>query len=119
MPSTTRAGDAATPGPFIRRRSTPNPGWVVAGFLLAVFAAPAQATLVPAVPGPWQRTETREPCASFNVTRTPYFGDAHVHTTNSVDAISSTPPTPRPTPIASPRASPSAFPPTTRRANRP
>jgi hypothetical protein len=39
------------------------------------------------VPGPWQRTETREPCASFNVTRTPYFGDPHVHTTNSVDAI--------------------------------
>src|SRR5262245_4235449 len=91
MPSAPRAGDAATPGPFIRRRSTPNPGWVVAGFLLAVFAAPAQATLVPAVPGPWQRTETREPCASFNVTRTPYFGDAHVHTTNSVDAILSSP----------------------------
>jgi len=39
------------------------------------------------VPGPWQRTETREPCASFNVTRTPYFGDVHVHTTNSVDAL--------------------------------
>src|SRR5262245_7727633 len=87
MRPTIRTGDAATPGPFIRRRSTPNPGWVVAGFLLAVFAAPAQATLVPAVPGPWQRTETREPCAGFTVTRTPYFGDAHVHTTNSVDAI--------------------------------
>jgi len=38
-------------------------------------------------PGPWSRTETREPCASFNVLRTPYFGDTHVHTTQSVDAV--------------------------------
>src|SRR5262245_7586250 len=33
MQSRIRAGDAATPEPFIRRRSTPNPGWAVAGFL--------------------------------------------------------------------------------------
>src|SRR5262245_28329050 len=34
-----RTVDAATPEPFIRRRSTPKPGWVVAGFrLLARFS---------------------------------------------------------------------------------
>src|SRR5215471_2800684 len=37
-------------------------------------------------PGPWARTETREPCAGFNLLRNPYFGETHVHTTYSVDA---------------------------------
>ena len=32
-----------------------------------------------AVPGPWQRTEVREPCAVDPVRR-PFFGDLHVHT---------------------------------------
>src|SRR5262245_7980517 len=31
--------DAATPEPFIRRRSTPNPGWVVAGFPLLALCS--------------------------------------------------------------------------------
>jgi hypothetical protein len=35
---------------------------------------------------PWQRTETREPCASFDVFRAPYFGDLHIHTRFSADA---------------------------------
>src|SRR5262245_39413018 len=47
MRSTIRPVDAATPEPFIRRRPTPNPGWAVAGFRLAVFARPARATLIP------------------------------------------------------------------------
>ena len=38
-------------------------------------------------PAPWQRTEAHEPCASFDVLRNPYFGDTHVHTTQSVDAV--------------------------------
>src|SRR5438309_7492224 len=38
-------------------------------------------------PPPWQRTETRADCASFNVLRNPYFGDTHIHTTQSVDAV--------------------------------
>src|SRR2546427_13229139 len=37
-------------------------------------------------PGPWARTETRTPCASFDLLRQPYFGETHVHTVYSVDA---------------------------------
>lgn len=40
-----------------------------------------------APPPPWQRTEAHEPCAGFNALRNPYFGDLHVHTTNSIDAV--------------------------------
>ncbi len=40
-----------------------------------------------AAPPPWQRTETREPCASFDTLRNPYFGDTHVHTAYSFDAV--------------------------------
>src|SRR5215510_5893993 len=39
MRSTLRTVDAATSEPFIRRRSTPNPGWVVAGFRLLALSA--------------------------------------------------------------------------------
>lgn len=38
-------------------------------------------------PPPWQRTEQRPPCANFNLLRNPYFGDVHVHTTYSFDAV--------------------------------
>jgi predicted deacylase len=38
MPSTIRTVDAARPEPFIRRRSTPNPGRVVAGFRLLALS---------------------------------------------------------------------------------
>src|SRR6266581_3594235 len=49
---------------------------------LSLVAAAAQAVL-----GPWQRTEAREPCASFDLFRQPYFGDTHVHTAYSSDAV--------------------------------
>jgi hypothetical protein len=38
-------------------------------------------------PAPWSRTETRAPCSSFNVLRTPYFGETHSHTGLSIDAV--------------------------------
>ena len=44
------------------------------------------ATLAGAATPPWQRTETREPCASAVATRQPFFGDLHVHTRWSADA---------------------------------
>jgi hypothetical protein len=54
------------------------------------FALILTFALVPAaegVPGPWARTETRQPCASFDLFRQPYFGDTHVHTAYSSDAV--------------------------------
>jgi hypothetical protein len=55
---------------------------VVASALACVAVSTAGA-----VPGPWQRTEVRESCGSFTALRTPFFGDLHIHTTYSGDAI--------------------------------
>jgi len=57
---------------------------------LTVAVAFAMASLAPRVAaqvGPWQRTETRQDCGSFSALRTPFFGDLHIHTTYSGDAI--------------------------------
>src|SRR5207244_1080956 len=51
----------------------------VAMTAVAAFAQPA--------PGPWRRTEARQPCASFDLYRQPHFGDTHVHTAYSSDAV--------------------------------
>lgn len=37
--------------------------------------------------GPWDRTETRDECLSFDQLRQPFFGDTHVHTALSADAV--------------------------------
>src|SRR5437867_8639646 len=37
-------------------------------------------------PPPWARTETRAPCRTFELFRSPYFGELHVHTRFSADA---------------------------------
>ena len=55
---------------------------------LVVLVATGAAQIARANPPPWERTETRTPCASFNTFRNPYFGDTHVHTTLSFDAVS-------------------------------
>ena len=39
-------------------------------------------------PAPWQRTETRADCTSFETLRQPLFGETHVHTEISFDAVS-------------------------------
>jgi hypothetical protein len=59
--------------------------WAAA--LVALLALSGVAPSAHAVPGPWQRTETRQPCASFDIFRQPYFGDTHVHTAYSSDAV--------------------------------
>ena len=53
----------------------------------ALLLLPLGGGVALAQPGPWARTETREPCASFDKFRQPYFGDTHVHTTYSSDAV--------------------------------
>ncbi len=39
-------------------------------------------------PGPWQRTEVRSDCSTFDTMRSPFFGETHVHTGISFDAVS-------------------------------
>ena len=50
--------------------------------ILAALAASGGRAATP----PWQRTEAREPCTSFDLFRSPYFGDVHIHTRFSADA---------------------------------
>jgi len=51
--------------------------------LLALSLAAASATAVP----PWQRTEVRQPCANAEPFRQPFFGETHIHTAFSSDAV--------------------------------
>jgi len=54
-----------------------------------VVAAPALSPLADAQDGPppWERTETRDDCAQFDLTRAPFFGETHIHTVYSADAV--------------------------------
>jgi Protein of unknown function (DUF3604) len=54
---------------------------------LALLLLPLASGAALAQPGPWARTEARQPCASFDKYRQPYFGDTHVHTAYSSDAV--------------------------------
>jgi hypothetical protein len=58
------------------------------GTVLATAVFLLLAALSAAAPAPWRRTETRQPCAESAMLRTPFFGDLHVHTTYSFDAVS-------------------------------
>ena len=53
--------------------------WLASGLLFAL-------TVTAAGGAPFERTETRTPCASYESTRRPFFGDLHVHTAHSLDA---------------------------------
>ena len=54
---------------------------------MSALVALATATSALAQPAPWQRTEVRQPCAAFDIYRQPFFGDTHVHTAYSSDAV--------------------------------
>jgi hypothetical protein len=56
---------------------------VLAPFLLGLWAA----TSVSADPPPWLRTEVRMPCSDFETFRKPLFGETHIHTVYSSDAV--------------------------------
>ncbi|MEO8602778.1 MAG: DUF3604 domain-containing protein [bacterium] len=58
-------------------------GWASSVALIALLSAGGAS----AASGPWARTETRQPCASFEIYRQPYFGDTHLHTAYSSDAV--------------------------------
>jgi hypothetical protein len=57
-------------------------GPVAALILLCATATPAVAQ----GPPPWERTETRADCSHFELRRSPFFGETHVHTKYSADA---------------------------------
>ena len=47
---------------------------------IAATTAPAEG------PPPWERTESRTDCSQFELLRSPFFGETHVHTQYSADA---------------------------------
>jgi len=60
----------------------------IAGVVGAAFVALTSGRGAAQVaPPPWQRTETRAACGNFNPLRQPFFGETHVHTGYSVDAV--------------------------------
>jgi len=67
-----------------KRKTSRSSAYLRCAALLLVLAVQSAAY---AQPMPWQRTETREACSDTNVLREPYFGDTHVHTQYSIDAV--------------------------------
>ncbi len=59
---------------------------VLVGFVLGLMAV-VLASGALASPPPWERTETRADCASYDALRSPFFGETHVHTKYSSDAV--------------------------------
>src|SRR5262245_3521091 len=55
--------------------------------LLAPIVGTTGGTTAGAAPFPWKRTESRQPCANADPFRQPFFGDTHIHTAYSSDAV--------------------------------
>lgn len=72
----------------------PQVNYSAPALAIALSIATLPATLLPGNaiaqqgPAPWERTELRADCSDFEQLRQPYFGDTHVHTTFSFDAVS-------------------------------
>jgi hypothetical protein len=63
---------------------------VVSGIAGAVLAGPLSSMAVADPPPPvqdWTRTETRADCTNYNPLRQPFFGETHIHTKYSADAV--------------------------------
>ena len=56
-------------------------------FLLLMILLAPLAVWAAEGPGAFRRTEEREPCAVHDPLRRPHFGDTHVHTALSFDAV--------------------------------
>jgi len=52
-----------------------------------LFSAGQVGASEPGASLPFERTEVREPCASFVATKQPFFGETHLHTAYSFDAV--------------------------------
>jgi len=62
--------------------------YVVASFYLVIFVFLVSTSVVRSEQVlPFERTEDREPCKSFDPLRQPFFGETHVHTSFSFDAF--------------------------------
>jgi hypothetical protein len=65
----------------------PASRWTSVCLLTALLALALVTTRAGAESVPWQRTEVHQPCANFDTLRQPYFGDTHIHTAYSSDAV--------------------------------
>ncbi|HYC54115.1 MAG TPA: DUF3604 domain-containing protein [Candidatus Binatia bacterium] len=64
-----------------------NPAAALTAMAILLAAGVALAGGPPAPQQDWSRTEVREDCDEYNALRNPYFGDLHVHTAYSADAV--------------------------------
>ena len=55
--------------------------------IASLWLIPATFASAQTGPPPWERTEARTDCAEFELTRTPFFGETHIHTSFSADAV--------------------------------
>ncbi len=61
--------------------------WTALASLLLLALPGALAADAPDGPLPFERTEVRAPCAHYYPLKQPFFGETHIHTAYSFDAI--------------------------------